>query len=871
MALLPYELPPDTHRGWWPINAPQATALVSPAKILLFGGASGGGKMLALDTPIPTPTGWTTMGELRAGEAVFGETGAPCRVTIAHGIVERPETFRVVFGDGSTFLACADHKWTTVDASTRKAIKNSGVVGYPSNWPSWSSHRGKRARTLTTREISETIDIKDGYKNHCIPVCEALQLPEANLEVDPFVMGAYLGDGTDCKGSSRMAADKKNGDHALMRSEFERRGYVTTNIADPFAFGILGLSKKMRELGVVARKHIPLKYLRGSESQRLDLLRGLMITDGTVTVAGQVMFENINETLADGVVELACSLGQKAKKYTLNRKTVAGNTAWRVYWTPTIDVFGLGRKSGRIKKRGAQIVRSMHRIIVSCEPCDPVPMRCITVDNPSGLYLAGHQMVPTHNTDLLVADGMQEIENPNFRGLLLRKSFTEMNNIIDRMMAIYRPLGGHPSDSGKIWKFPSGAQLRLGYLSADADVEKYQGSPFSWLGVDEAGNQLEKRFRAILPWLASTDPTLRVRARLTANPGGIGADWLMRLFLRDKCPIHFPEESAEPGSVYAGKKLTWTDGRPLDPRGKMTVSFIPSHVEDNPLYGEEKIAMLQSQEGPVAENLLMGCWCQLAGRYFSFMRPGLILPYAEHPSQWWNTHLISIDYGFGESWAAAALAYVSEPTMEWPEGRMFFIGEIVEQSMGSEDFAKKCLEVFLDSAGGAQRQITAAYCDPANDGHTGNGRSNMEIMGETFAGRDIPILASHKDRIANAQNAFRMIKKGQVVITDACPMLYKSFNTRMHDPKRPGDVKKIKGNPLDDCYDCGVYLINTYFSGEAKPLEVSQAEKIAAFKAAGMDEHSLGVNMFRMMMQQQDEEEPYRISNVGRARVISRG
>lgn len=478
-------------------------------------------------------------------------------------------------------------------------------------------------------------------------------------------------------------------------------------------------------------------------------------------------------------------------------------------------------------------------------------------------------------TDLLVADGAQEVDNPNFRGLLLRKSFTEMNNIIDRMMAIYRPLGGHPSDGGKMWKFPSGAQLRLGYLAADADVEKYQGSPFSWLGVDEAGNQLEKRFRAILPWLASTDPTLRVRARLTANPGGVGSDWLMKLFLRDKCPVHFPEDSVEPGAVYAGKRLTWTDGRPLDPRGKMTVSFIPSKVEDNPLYGEEKIAMLESQEGAIAEKLLMGCWCELAGRYFSFLTPGHQKPYAEHPSQWWNTHIISIDYGFGESWAAAGLYYVSEPTAEFPEGRMFKIGECLGEEdgvkLGSEDFAHLVIKTFLDAPGAARRTITAAYCDPANDGHTGNGRSNMEIMAEVFAERDIPMMAAHKERVANWQNLFRMLKKGQFVVTDTCPITFKAINTRMHDPKKPGDIKKIKGSFLDDFADETGYAVNTYFSGDAKPKEVRQAEQLAKYAEEGMDEHSLGIHRLRMMMDQTDDDAPFRISRVGQSRVITRG
>lgn len=479
-------------------------------------------------------------------------------------------------------------------------------------------------------------------------------------------------------------------------------------------------------------------------------------------------------------------------------------------------------------------------------------------------------------SDWLVADAAQEVDNANFRGLLLRKSFREMNNIIDRMKSIYRPLGARSTEKDTMWRFPSGAQIRLGYLASDADVENYQGTPFSWLGVDEAGNHVESRIRRMLPWLASTDPTLRVRARFTANPGGVGADWLMRLFLRDKCPIHFPDESVEGGAIYAGKRLTWSDGRPLDETGKWTVSFIPALVGDNPLYGADKIAALRTQEAAIAEKLLQGCWCELAGRYFSFLNPRMVLPYAEYPGDWWNTYIIATDYGFGESWAAAGLFYISEPSVQYPEGRMFQIAEYVgldeetQQKPSSEEFAQEIVNRWVDG-GDNRRTISTVICDPATDGHTGNGRSNLEIMAEVFAGRSINVIGAHKERIANFQNLYRMMKKGQVVITDTCPATFKALNTRMHDPARPGDIKKIKGSSLDDLVDMCSYACNTFFLGESKPTDIKNAERLKSMQENGMDEHSLGVNMFRMMMQQQDEEAPYRISNVGRARVISRG
>jgi hypothetical protein len=483
-------------------------------------------------------------------------------------------------------------------------------------------------------------------------------------------------------------------------------------------------------------------------------------------------------------------------------------------------------------------------------------------------------------SDWLVADAAQEHENPNFRGVLLRKSFREMTNLIDRMKAIYRPLGARSTEKDTVWKFPSGASLRLGYLASDGDVENYQGTPFSWLGVDEAGNHVETRIRRLLPWLASTDPTLNVRCRLTANPGGVGADWLMHVFLRNKCPIHFPDESVEAGAVYGGKKLTWTDGKPVG----MTVSFIPALVGDNPLYGQEKIDVLKTQEGPIAEKLLIGCWCELAGRYWSFLNPSFNSPLAETPHEWWNTYIIATDYGFGESWAAAGLFFLTEPSPQYPQGRMIQIAEYIGLNAetgvkpGSEEFAQTLMDMWVVN-GDQRRTISMAICDPATDGHTGNhakgniGRSNMEIMAEVFEGYGISTIGAHKDRVSNFQNLFRMLKKRQLVITDACPATFKALSTRMHDPNRPGDIKKVKGSSLDDLTDMVSYAANTYFAGESKPGEVRQAEKLQQMAKSGMDEHSLNVNRLKMLMDMQnsDEEAPTRMTRVGMNRVIRRG
>ena len=470
-------------------------------------------------------------------------------------------------------------------------------------------------------------------------------------------------------------------------------------------------------------------------------------------------------------------------------------------------------------------------------------------------------------TDLAVGDGAQEYDNGNLRGLMIRRSLLEMTNIIDRTRAIYSQMGATYRDSPHhVWKFPSGAQIRLGYIKDNGDIGQYQGNPFTWLYADESTYLQERGLRDIVPWLVSTDPSLFCRIRLGTNPGQIGAPWHMHVFLRNKCPVHFPAESVIPGAIYEGS--TWMDGQPTH----LTTSFIPSSVRDNPFYGQEKIDRLRSQTAENAERLLIGCWCALAGAYYKFLRPAYKLPYAVWGEKWWHKHIISVDYGFGESWAASGLYDITEPSVEWPEGRMGKVGELAEQEMGSEDFARKIGTAFIEpTLEGHRRQFEYAVFDPATDAQTGTGRSNFDIMREVLEDKyGVSCIKASKgagSRISNAQNLYRMLKTGplenpqewkpgQLVITDAAPMSFSSFQTRMHDKDHPGDVKKVKADPLDDLYDETAYGANTYFDGSEKPPEVAMHEKLKAYKEKGMDESSLAIYQGQMQREMIQPDAP---------------
>lgn len=394
---------------------PQQLAVVKGmAWIEMMCAGRGAGKELALDTAIPTPTGWLKMGELSVGDIVLDEQGRPTRVLAVYDN-EPHQAWKLTFSDGTYLVAGGEHQWVTHTALDRKRLNRVGAP-IPDDW-------AVGCTPITTAQMVETLTYgKRGDRNHSIPVTKPLKLPAADLPVDPWVLGVWLGDGSSA--TAEMTCHDDDAPHyvdemaargielRLLRRRFADQpagtwaiGAKTPHRRDPASGRMISndsVHSKLRSLGVLANKHIPASYLRGSAQQRLDLLRGLVDTDGHVSKAnGCIEFCTTKRVLADGVVELARSLGQKPVLSegvaTLNGRVVGPK--YRVTWRPTMIVATLPRKVARHRPiGGAQSMRHQHRMLVSAEPVEVQPMRCITVDSPNSMYLAGDGMIPTHNT-----------------------------------------------------------------------------------------------------------------------------------------------------------------------------------------------------------------------------------------------------------------------------------------------------------------------------------------------------------------------------------------------------------------------------------------------------------------------------------------
>lgn len=506
---------------------------------ILYGGSAGGGKALSLDTPIPTPSGWTTMGDLREGDLVFSDTGEVTKVTTVFPIFLAP-SYRITFDDNSTIDACKDHKWLTYSAKElnqltrrtdefrqrrRETRKKRGTGKRPD-----LAERNQQPRQVlppptgtvrSTEEIFKTVS-SNGRKNHAIPIAGILDLPERDLPLDPYLFGLWLGDGSS-SGDKISTADME------VVEAFKTR-FVVKKYSGLYEYGINGLVTVLRSMGLiqgrVGKKVIPPEYLRSSPKQRLELLRGLMDSDGHACESGAVEFTTIIKELADQVLELILSLGHKATiregRATLNGRYVGKK--YRIKWTAPEIVFNLERKRKNQKLSTRRTTR--FRYIKSVEEIPPTLMRCISVDSPSHLFLAGKQMVPTHNSEALLAAAAQFVDVPGYSALILRRSFRDLalpGALMDRSKKWWKQTDAHWDGTDYKWTFPSGATIQFGYMEHEGDELRYQSSEYQFIAFDELTQFPKEQYTYMFSRLRRLrGVNIPIRMRAATNPGGVG-------------------------------------------------------------------------------------------------------------------------------------------------------------------------------------------------------------------------------------------------------------------------------------------------------------------------------------------------------------
>lgn len=351
---------------------------------------SKGGKALADDEPVLTPSGFRPISTLVPGDLVIGgSTGQPCEVL---GVFPQgaKECYRVTFSDGASVVASGDHIWTVADIE--------------------SDQRRDPWFETTTKGL---LDKKDAYQGKpWIPLVPPIQMPEMKLSLDPYLLGLLLGDGclrnrtiTFCKPEEDLfeaiAGVLPEGDVVHIHQEGR---YIS--IVRPFEpLEPSATLKRLEELGLFGclskNKFVPKAYLAAHEEARWNLLCGLCDTDGHVTQHGCVVeFSSASEELAEDVQWLVRSLGGIAR---IRRKTV--NQAY--YWIVRLR-FVDGRMPVRSQKNMREVrvpTRRVHRRVQSIVPVGLRSCTCITVSDPESLFIT-RDFIVTHNSIMLQNNGL---------------------------------------------------------------------------------------------------------------------------------------------------------------------------------------------------------------------------------------------------------------------------------------------------------------------------------------------------------------------------------------------------------------------------------------------------------------------------------
>lgn len=365
------------------------------------------GKAGLVDSRVYTPGGPARLGDLRVGDAVFGVDGRPTRV-VGIPFEGDCEVYRVEFSDGSFYDCSPEHLWTVQNNRTQPRQK---------------------PRTVDTRELARLCTQVTRYFT---PVCAPVEffLPGEQV-IDPYVLGALLGDGSfgGRRGNSvlrftnidtdvlhevssrlppgyRLVGLDSRGDHYITHGSKARNVYI----------------QALKSMGLWAcgspDKFIPDIYLYGSVQSRWDLLAGLLDTDGFTGKSGEVVFSTSSPRLANGVRELAESLGGVA--WQRSRKTGYRNgDGHRVDCLPAYEVRMRFHDYTKIFKSRRKLARvcvprrcKLRRYVKSVKPLGYTRrMRCITVDRPDGLFLVNNFIV-THNSNdyglLMLLDWMTD-------------------------------------------------------------------------------------------------------------------------------------------------------------------------------------------------------------------------------------------------------------------------------------------------------------------------------------------------------------------------------------------------------------------------------------------------------------------------------
>lgn len=414
-------------------------------------------------------------------------------------------------------------------------------------------------------------------------------------------------------------------------------------------------------------------------------------------------------------------------------------------------------------------------------------------------------------TDCLVALALRQIAHPRYRALLLRRTFPQLQEIIDRCWVLYPSMGGIYRATEHRWYFPSGATVALGHMQHEDDKYNYQGKEFHFIGFDELTQFSEAQYTYLFSRCRSTDPEIQPMIRATTNPGGIGHLWCKERFLSPMSPRHTH----------------------IDPRTGLSRAFVPGTIYDNPTLIDNDpgyLARLEALPEIERKRLLDGDWEVFEGQVFGdlSMRVHGVEPF-DIPPEW--ERMMVFDWGYAKPFSCGwyAIDY-DENLYRYREWYGCKEGEAdVGLKMVARDVAEKILEIE------GPEKIRYRIADPSIWGPTPRPRKHETIGNSIFedmAGEGVYFLKANNDRLQGKHQCHERLKlipdiddsTGEVLnerprmfIFNDCEHFWRTVPMLQADSK---NVEDVNTDQEDHIYDEWRYACM------AKPISPRKVERI---------------------------------------------
>lgn len=514
------------------------------------------GKSLSISTLVPTTDGWKAMKDIQVGDYVFGYDGKPTRVTWESGVMYNKECYKLTFSDGTEIVADKDHLWVAADAVGRTARAKSG--------------RYIRTQVVTTEQMSKSVTYDGKHSNWSIENCKPVHYDKKDLPIPPYIFGLWLGDG------AKDYAQLTTMDKEIEEAWFE---YGVSIGLEPYSYGIqkrLRSGRKVnnrftdtiKSMGVYKNKHIPDCYLQSSVEDRIELLQGLMDSDGTCEVSKKKnswSFCNKDKKIVDGFVELIASLGIKSTTSAYKHKGEDDFTYYVKFVSYDIQPFKLERKKAKENELTITNSPSKRRFIRSIEKVESVPVKCIEVEAYDRLYLVTKNFIPTHNTERHISTLYNRAttidENCLFGMQSLNATEAKKNLFIGRLMRSHKRIPN--------WLKP---------VSNDTIGTKQIVSELTFMGEKLDGGKYKEGLNNVIDWrptIATAYQGKRPRQIFIDEPGSIDemdlVDWWTtvkeqlalgkRVFGRAYLPTTLEDMKKKGGPLFA---KIWDESDPME-------------------------------------------------------------------------------------------------------------------------------------------------------------------------------------------------------------------------------------------------------------------------------------------------------------------